>query len=143
MGIGVCNRHNGEDWNELQWQFVLVHFGVSEFWSRGVPEGYVSPRPSDKPPTRIATAAELPATPLVVVSSPNGKYVQGTQDLKTFKHPPNAIYLFGGDKEHLSDANDLGGREPDHIVFIPTGPRVMHSFLAAGIVLYDRMVKNG
>ena len=139
--IGVCNRFNDLDWSIHQWQFIFLHFGIAHFWSRGLPAEYRNAKRSYKLPIGVNTAADLPDLPLVVLTSADGKFVKGNESLVTFKHPKEAIYLFGGDQEHLTVEKDFGCREPDHLVYIPCNNRVMYSFVAAGIVFYDRMVK--
>ena len=69
----------------------MLHFGVPILWSRGVPDDYKSLYKEEVPPVKIDTAEELPDGPLVVLSSLNGKYIQGTEDLRSFVHPEKAI----------------------------------------------------
>ena len=73
----------------------------------------------------------------------DGRYVQGVTPLADFEHPADAIYLFGGDNANLNDEDDLGGRVPDAIVYIPTAEANMYSWVAAACVFYDRAVKRG
>ena len=90
-------------------------------------------------------AADLDLTlPLIVFQPPNARYIQGVSSLVDFGHPRSAIYLFGGDNSNLNDEDDLGGRLPDDIVYVPqTGKDQMYSWVAAAVVFYDRLVKLG
>lgn len=144
MSFGVCFRQERKQWMQDQWSFVFSNFGLDApwIWERGCTEDrdfeiYQTVTP-------ISTAAELPLDhELVVLAHPEGKYIKGTESLVTFQHPENAIYLFGGSHDVLSDEDDLGGRTPDHLIYIPSGELEMYAFMAASITLYDRMVKRG
>ena len=57
--------------------------------------------------------------------------------------PEDAIYLFGGSHVNLSDEDDLGGRIPDALVYIPSVQHEMYAYAAGYITLYDRYVKRG
>ena len=137
---GICFRREPKGWMQDQWSFVFSNFGVAEIWERGfVPDDLKIYQPV----VPIVTAAELPGRPLVVLAHPEGRYIQGTESLVTFDHPEDAIYLFGGSQANVTDEDDLGGRNPDAFVYIPSVKHEMYAFSAAYITLYDRMVKRG
>lgn len=136
--FGVCYRHdhNGEIMN--QWEYILSNFNVENCWIRNAPTDFVS----FHKPTQIQSADELPDAPLVVLSHPEGRNYKGVVSIVDFKHPPDAIYLFGADHIIMSD-DDIGEREIHSVVYVPSGQYEMYSYVAASIVLYDRLIKNG
>jgi len=79
---------------------------------------------------------------IVLLAPKNGHIVSGEISLHDFEHPENACYVIGPDHVHFQ--LDLIPRPPDHIVYIPLdGYQEMYSWVSAGIVLYDRSLKNG
>lgn len=77
------------------------------------------------------------------MSPKNAVYVPGTISIHDFEHPDECCYLFGSDSAHLS-IDQLGGREPDHAVYIPVDTNdTMYSFMAGAITLYDRRLTRG
>jgi|GEM_PF-6597653 len=64
--------------------------------------------------------------------------IEGSQDLRTFIHPPRAIYLFGPEDGTLGRAHT--GRA-QHVVHIPTND-CMNLAASVNVVLYDRMLKE-
>ena len=124
-----------------QWSWVFSNFGINAIWERG----YNNPDADIFQPTvKISTAVELPSErPLVVLAPVDGRYIQGNVNLKDFVHPENAIYLFGGSQDNLSDEDDLGGRKPDALVYIPVVEHEMYGHAAGYIVLWDRYIKRG
>ena len=136
--LGICFRHN-RGVIQTQWSYLCSMYNITLKWER-----MCGDEPSEKGVIQIETAADLPKEPaLVLVSPKTGRYLPGEVDLKDFKHPENAIYMFGGDKITLSE-EELGGRKPDYIVYIPQATEFdIHSPIAAGIVLYDRHIKRG
>lgn len=143
--FGVCFRRETDHWLQDQWSFLFSNFGVSEIWERGKHDARGTDWNIYQPTIAIDTAAELPQDrPVVVLASPLGRYVQGVESLLDFVHPENAIYLFGGSNANLNDEDDLGGRKPDHLVFIPTASRdELHSHAAGYVTLWDRVSKSG
>ena len=138
---GVCFQREHKPSLQDQWSFVFSHFGVEEIWERGW-------EPGDgkiyQPVESIDTCAELPDDrPLVVLAPPLGRYIQGTESLLEFTHPKDAIYVFGGSHTNLTE-EDMGGRVAEHYVYIPTADRnEMYAYVAAAVVLWDRVVKGG
>jgi tRNA(Leu) C34 or U34 (ribose-2'-O)-methylase TrmL len=65
--------------------------------------------------------------------------VEGAEDLRTFVHPQNAFYIFGGEDETL-------GRKVmswcKYKVYVPTNI-CMNLSACVNVVLYDRMAKLG
>ena len=156
MSAGVCFVSEHRGWMQDQWSWVFSNFGIADLWElnapvrpgrapRAVNQGKRGKDGSLYQPTiKIDTAAELPSErPLVVLSPISGKYIQGEQPLDAFLHPDNAIYLFGGSQGNLSDEEHLGGRAPDHLIYIPTLKLEMYAHSAAYITMWDRFVKRG
>lgn len=75
----------------------------------------------------------------VVVWARPGDAVEGTCELRDFTHPPEAIYIFGPDHGPVPDPE--AGEE---VVTIETPHQgaALWSFVAMGIVLYDRHRKS-
>lgn len=142
--LGVCFKSEHRGWMQDQWSWVFSNFGITDIWERGaVHNGSRGKDGSIYQPTiKIDTAAELPDVSLVVLAPPMGKFVQGTEALDDFVHPEDAIYLFGGAQDNLSD-DDLGGRTPDALVYIPLVELECYSHSAAYMTLWDRRQKRG
>lgn len=141
MAAGVCFKSEHRGWAQDQWSWVFSNFGITEIWERDYEDADAE---IYQPTIKIDTAAELPAgRPLVVLSPIDARYIQGDISLDVFVHPEDAIYLFGGSMENLSDLDDLGGRMPDSKVYISTVKLEMFSHAAGYITLYDRYVKRG
>ena len=139
--FGVCFKSEHRGWMQDQWSWVFSNFGVTELWQLDCQTSDASIKQIT---TDIDTAAELPADrPLVVLAPADGRFIQGTESLKDFVHPDDAIYLFGGSQAVLSDEDDLGGRIPDHIVYIPTMKYEMYAHSSGYITLWDRYTKRG
>lgn len=137
--LGVC-FHREKSWEQDQWSFVFSNFGVTDIWELG--------KDDDKDyklyqeTTAISSAEELPLDSFLIVMTPaEGRYIKGREPLENFDHPEHAVYLFGASHKNLSD--ELGTRDPDALVYIPTVQHEMYSHAAAYITLYDRMVKRG
>jgi len=62
-----------------------------------------------------------PELPLVVIQPQDGVFVQGVTSLRDFIPPMNAVYYFGHDDTHMT-LQELGGRTPLDVVYIPTSP---------------------
>lgn len=139
--IGICFRRENSGFLQDQWSFVFSNFGVTEIWERSGGSGDLE---IYQPTVDIDTAIDLPAKrPMVVLAHQEGKYIQGVDSLVDFAHPEDAIYLFGGSRANLSDEEDLGGRAPDHLLYIPSVRYEMYGHAAGYITLYDRLVKRG
>lgn len=138
--VGVCFERE-KAWEQDQWSFVFSNFGITDIWERNK----IDDRDHKiyQQTIGVATAAELPDVPLVVLAHEDSRYIKGSEALDKFTHPDDAIYLFGGSHANLNDADDLGGREPDHLIYIPSVKYEMYSHAAAYITLYDRYVKRG
>lgn len=125
-----------------QWSWVFSNFGVTEIWERDRLADRDSKIYQDS--VAIKSAAELPEDRNLVVLAPiDGRYIQGEQSLKDFEHPEDVIYLFGSTQANLNDEDDLGGRVPDSLVYIPTVKLECYSHSAAYMTLWDRYVKRG
>ncbi len=137
MTIAVCIGIERED-EERQWDYLLAGFKPDELYVFGESRSYEISSKTVGRAIRVATAAELPDYPLIVLSSQQGRYIKGKTSLLDFKHPTDATYMFGSDFRNLSE-DDFGGREPDDIVYIPTDEVYeMYSWTVAAIVFWDR-----
>ena len=134
--VGVCYKAEAKRTFQDQWSFVFSNFGVSDIWEFPTENAEKIYQPTVK----IESAADLPDRPLVVVQPQDGKYVQGTESLVDFVHPADAIYMFGGSHDVMTQ-EDLGGRTADHYVYIPLVRHECYAFAAAYMVLWDRMQK--
>jgi hypothetical protein len=143
MNVYVSVRLDGDLSSQNQWDYLLSTFGVpsENVWLRGAgfeDINYNGPYTQ----THVTTADLDPNIPLVVIQPKEGRYIKGIIPLTTFVHPANAIYVFGANNANLNDEDDLGGRVPDYLVYIPTEGRFeLYSWSAAAIVLWDRTVK--
>lgn len=142
MPCGVCFKGEIRGWMQDQWSWVFSNFGIADIWELDCGSGTDSSIYQDALP--CDTAMELPSDrPLIVLAPIDGKFIKGNESLVDFVHPEDAIYLFGGSHAVLSDEDDLGGRVPDSLVYIPTVGLEMYSHSAAYITLWDRYVKRG
>ena len=137
MPAGVCFKGEKRRVWQDQFSFAFSNFGIKDVWMIG---------PGDKiyqKCEQITSAAELPADrPLVVLQPQDGRNVKGTESLVDFVHPDDAIYMFGGSHD-VMEGDDLGGRVPEHQVFIPFEKHECYAFAAAYITLWDRKLKHG
>lgn len=141
--LRLCFGYIRNRWEINNWSYLLSSFPVDEY--------YVIVKANDelinsgflKQAKIIRTADELPKEPELVVAAPKkGRFVQGSVDLKDFKHPEDAIYMFCFDNVHLSE-DQLGTRAPDHAVYIDAEDKwELYAHVAAGIFLYDRKTKS-
>jgi hypothetical protein len=140
MAPGIC-FHREKYWEQDQWSYLFSNFGISEIWE--LDDDGNKDLNVFQPTIKIETVAELPADrPLVVLAPQAGQFIQGDENLIDFVHPENAIYLIGPSHACLND-DHMGGRVPDHCVYIPLVKDECFSHAAGYIVLWDRMVKNG
>lgn len=140
LSYNICIHHTSVGSEQKQWDYALSHWPPDEVFIRG--EGNWPGKPL-RDARRVATAADLPDVPLVVMTPKDGRYIKGETALQEFIHPERCTYLFGSDKENLHP-DDMGGRAPDHLVYIPTlTHHEMFSWVAGAIVMYDRAVALG
>jgi len=126
-----------------QWEYVLSHFRVDALYCVGTtapPRGFVLGAA-----TCVQTGAELPQDMSLVLLAPlTGRIVQGTTSLVNFTHPENACYWFGDDDGNFDPDELYGGRQPDHIVYVPTDTAdQMYSHVTWAVVAWDRQRKGG
>jgi hypothetical protein len=123
-----------------QWSFVCTNFGIppEQFVWWGKPDGHVV---DSRYRNSVPTLDDLPPGTPVLVQPAEGRYVNGQVPLSEFRHPENAVYIFGPDNQNV-DPDDL---PPDYqSVHVETASHHdMYSWVAAAIVLHDRMVKRG
>lgn len=140
LGVAVVE---GTERERDEWNLAFLHFAPDHVYALGADTEW---EPYRQPYTRVPTLASLvipPGTKLVIFAPTNGEHVQGTESLVTFVHPEDALYVFGQDHQHFDPAL-LGGRTPDHLVYVPTlGDAQMHSYTAGLLMFYDRAVKRG
>ena len=115
------------------WKFPLRDFGVTDFYMCPISgiQGKVKERKN-----------------IQEILEENSEYTaifcdeRSEKSLITFKHPENAIYIFG--KANFSPFLSLK-REKDLSVKIDTldNKGLLWGHQAASIILYDRMIKNG
>jgi len=132
-----------DDLNVLtQWCNVFKNFEPDAVY-------IVEDRPSSRPNRRLVRAhtfikslEELPDYPIILAAPKVAKHICGKTPFKDFRHPQDAIYLFGKDNEAFTSAA-LGSRTLEDIIYIETKrTSELHSFVCASIILYDRLV-NG
>ncbi len=111
--------------SENQWSYVLSHFKPSQIYLIG------DYKTSDKIYNNAIKG--LPDKDLIILAPKNGRYIQGEIPLNEFKHPSDAVYYFGSDREHM---NNMEGTK----VYIPTDDNSeMYSWVAGAITFWDRL----
>ena len=65
------------------------------------------------------TFADLPVGDVVLLAPQSSRFFSPIISLLEFQHPSEAVYIFGPNNQHIDDSV-FGGRNPDHVVFIPT-----------------------
>lgn len=123
-----------------QWSFVCTNFGVSpkDFWWWGKPDHHTV---GSHYAQSIDSLEELPAGTPVLVQPATGRYVSGKVPLADFEHPRDAVYIFGSDNKNVDPADLPGAYSSVHVE--TASHHDMYSFVAAAVVLHDRMVKLG
>lgn len=142
--FNVCLSGGDRPGELVHWSYVLSHFSYDRVYLLGGPDHLDANDYHLKTAKRVKTAAQLPKkTPLVLFSPANARYLPGQVSLLDFTHPKNATYMFGSNCVHLSE-DELGGRDPDHVVYIPTADHhECFDFVAASIALWDRTIRHG
>jgi len=139
--VGICYAYANNGYYRTQWLCNVTGFSPSAAYERGLtpdvpnPEGVIA----------CSTAADLPNDcELVVLSPQTARFIQPTGSLFDFVHPTRAVYFFGADTIFLSD-DDLGGRDPDHVIYVPNASAreadELYSFVVGAIVLADRRAR--
>ena len=124
---------NGQD--EHEWDYILSHIKPDACCVMGK---YPCTNNVLRDSPIAATAADLPSDPLVLVVPLTARNFTPTISLVDFTHPDDAVYMFGPNSEHITDA-DMGGRVPDHIVYIPTDTiDEMFNYVACMVTLWHR-----
>lgn len=137
--VGLSIKLSGSSIEVSQWRDLCISFGISfdNVWLRG----------NEVDGNQwffniINKVDEIPEGPEIVIVQPmDAREVRGEQNLITFVHPKEAIYVFGANSKYMS-CKEFGDRVPEHKVFIPVG-RELYSWNAGAIVLYDRISKVG
>jgi len=91
-------------------------------------------------PHTLKRSPEFKDVPLVQLVTKNHDVPM--QDLRDFKHPEDAIYVVGGEKNGCPE--NLVDNETSGFVYIPTvAGRSLWAQQAASVVLWDRSKKEG
>lgn len=118
--IYIAHEHPLKGHPENQWRHVISHWKDVE----------------------VVQYEDIPNVPTVLLAPENGYVVSGEISLFDFEHPENVCYIFGPDHVHFQP--HMLKKSPDFKVFVPLGGyKEMYSWVCAGIVLYDRSLKNG
>ena len=116
------------------WRAVAAAYEVPHVFVRGAPgplRGFVADGPEHQKPGRLVCLVHLAEAPANVE----------LHNLVHYEHPVEATYAFGPDDAVRGWADDF---ERVEYVYVPTpGGTQLHSFVAAALVLHDRMVKRG
>lgn len=140
--FGFCFAWHPHGYYRTQWLCNVTAFRPDAAYARGV-----TPEESNREGViQVETAADLPDDCTLVVLSPKtARLVHPTVALEDFTHPPRAVYFFGSDTTFLS-ADELGGREPDHVVSVTNLSDQecdeLYSFVIGAIVFRDRLVRG-
>jgi hypothetical protein len=141
LSAGVVIKVDNEG-DRNGWIQVLETFGVTEVYEL---PGFGVPFPGSTPVENLGQVVNFHPAAFVVVQPLNADFVQGESHLRSFEHPPEALYVFGGTIARLT-RGDLRGVTPAASVYIPdlgdTGADLFPS-QAGGIVLWDRYHKLG
>lgn len=141
--VGICFAYDLNGYYRTQWLCNATAFRLDAVYERGLDDEIANPYGV----VSVESADDLPLDcELVVLSPRTARLIPGQESLEFFEHPERAIYLFGADTRFLSE-EDLGGRRPDHIVYVPNisddERDELYSFTIGAIVLYDRLMKLG
>lgn len=124
---------NGTEENE--WDYVLSHIKPDACYVMG---NHSCTNNVLRNAPIAATAADLPNDPLVLVVPLSARNFVPDVCLTDFTHPPDAVYLFGPNNEHITE-DDMGGRKPDYVVYIPTDTEdEMFNYIACMVTLWSR-----
>lgn len=124
---------NGREENE--WDYVLSNLQPDEVCLMGPYQGTNNVL---RDAVHVADASELPSDELVLVLPLSAVNFTPTVSLQDFVHPADAVYIFGPNNEHIIP-EDLGGRIPDHIVYIPTDTNdEMFNYAAYIVTMWHR-----
>jgi len=124
---------NGREENE--WDYVLSHIKPD---ARFVMGKHACTHNVLRDAPVVSTAADLPNDPLVLVVPLSARNFTPDTALQDFTHPTDAVYMFGPNSEHITE-DDMGGRVPDHIVYIPTDTKdEMFNYVACIVTLWHR-----
>jgi hypothetical protein len=128
---------------DVHWRFMLKHFGVDQMamtpWT-----GVVEQLPLDHTDTELVEMRNLdeiiscnPDLVPVVVDE------NGRTPLDAFKHPANALYIFGRTgRSAMEELHWEGDSVRIEGVSAAKGVGLLHPNQACALVLYDRLVKS-
>ncbi len=143
MTTAVCLPLPRNGQYQMQWDYILSSCPPDALYVIGDEEQAPSTNVFSRlSAIYVADASDLPsASQLVVLAPPNGRYIQGNISLEDFAHPTDAIYLFGGDIDFLSET-EMNNRQADSLVYVPTeSADDLFSWVAYAIVMWDRKSK--
>jgi|SRR3989344_6016701 len=130
----------------IHWRFMTKHFGVDTLYM--TPVTGLADKLKNSLDYTESKFVELPSLEDVIKANPKLTPVivdeNGATELSEFKHPDNALYLFG--RVSYSPLESLKGEKLS--VRIPSWSKhsnaslgLLHPHQAASIVLYDKMTK--
>lgn len=137
--IRLCFEQQTDMGCKTQWHHVLNNFQPDEVCIVGSQQEGKLIWPNA---TYLNSYSDLiPLGSLIIASPETGQSIPGTLNLKDFTHPEDATYVFGHDNLILQ-ASEFEGKTYS-AVYVPTIEMEMWSWVAAAVILYDRLVKNG
>jgi len=115
------------------WQYPLRDFGIDDFYM--VPISGIKSKKVKEKPTLKSVIEENKNLKIIFVTE-GGEY-----SLQEFKHPENALYIFG--KTNYSPFNNMKIKDSISLkIETKLNGGMLWGHQAASIVLYDRMVKE-
>ena len=153
MSLGICFEYTLNGYHRTQWLQLVSAFKPDFAYERTGRPVEDEDRKDILDAARVdgtIPVADLTGVPhrdmrLVVLSPQSAREVVPTIALPDFNHPENAMYYFGGDREHTG-LEDLESWPKRDVVYIPTlSDREQDEFWSVnvgGIVLYDRMARS-
>ena len=122
-----------------QWSYVLTNFGVTRVYEIGAPKGTA---PIVEGAVAVRSVADLPDVPIVLAHPQYGRWFNAACNIRDFRHPESAIYLFWADNLQLHP-DDLDNREVTSIYVPAASLHDFHSFVVAAIICYDWIGEHG
>jgi len=142
--LSVCIPYSNQSEYRLQWNYIFNNWSIDKIYFIGeniYPESnewalHFAVR--NKTLEFISSYSKI-LEPLIVVSPKEAKYLPGETSLSTYTHPNDCCYCFGNNDGFLQIDTDTTIQNK---IYIDTVGELF-SWTSAGIVLYDRVTKNG